>query len=125
MEDFSYYTLFGVNLGMDKDMKPKFSRDFILRWTTNEKEGAKLASLVYKDKIFKTTEKEAILLAGIGDEAYSLKVIKIRMRFCPEISAHLFKTEFPLEDDWIDILLEAANVSDYGKKQLADTKINL
>ncbi len=125
MEDFKYYTLFGVNLKHDKDMIPYFERDFLLRWTSNEKKGAELASAISKDEIFKTSENEAILLAGIGNEAYSLKGIKMRMMFCPEISAHLFRTEFPLEDEWINILLESANVSDCGKKQLADSKVNL
>ena len=124
MGEFKYYTLFGVNLSRGKDMIPKFSRDFLLRWTTNERETANLAQEMVKNELFKTTEKEAIEACGFS-EAFDLTGIRIRMRYCPEITAHLFETDFVLTDEWLNILIDSANYSDHGKKQLADSRINI
>jgi hypothetical protein len=124
MEDFKYYTLVGINLSRGKDMIPKFSRDFIMRWTTNEKDKANLANEMVKNKLYETSEKEAIEAVRLS-EAYDLTGIRMRMRFCPEITAHLYETEFVLTDEWLDILIESANVSDYGKKQLAESQIRI
>lgn len=124
MGEFKYYTLVGVNLSRGKDMIPKFSRDFLMRWTTNEKESASLAQEMIKNKLFETTEKEAVNAVGLS-EAYDIQGIKMRLRFCPEITAHLYETDFVLTDDWLDILIDSANYCDYGKKQLAESQIKI
>jgi hypothetical protein len=125
MEEFKYYTLFGVELTQGKDMKPNLARDFIHRWTTNERESAKLAMCMVDNKMYKTSKKEAVEAVGLGIDAACISGIKSRMMFCPQITAHLFETDFVLEDDYIEILIDAANVSDFGKEQLAASQIRL
>jgi len=125
MEDFKYYTLFGVELTQGKDMKPNLSRDFIHRWSTNERKSAELAMHMVNNKIFKTTKKEAVYAVGLGIDAAMISGIKSRMMHCPQITAHLFETDFVLDNDSIEILIDAANVSDYGKEQLAAAQIRI
>ncbi len=125
MEDFKYYTLFGVELTQSKDMKPNLARDFIYRWTTNERESAGLAMHMVNNKIFKTTKKEAVEAVGLGVDAACISGIKSRLMFCPQLTAHLFETDFVLDNNSIQILIDAANVSDYGKEQLAASRIRL
>ena len=125
MGEFKYYTLFGVELTQGRDMKPNLSRDFIHRWSTNEKDSAELAMHMVNNKIFKTTKKEAVEAVGLGVDAACISGIKSRMMFCPQITAHLFETDFVLDNDSIEILIDAANVSEYGKRQLAASQIRL
>jgi len=125
MEDFKYYTLFGVELTQTKDMKSILKRDFIYRWTTHEKEKAELAMCMVDNQMFKTTKKEAIQAVDLGIDATNISGIKSRMMFCPQITSHLFETDFILDDDSIQILIDSANVSEYGKKQLADAIVKL
>jgi len=125
MDKFKYYTLFGVELSQGKDMKPVLKKDFTYRWTTNERESADLAMNMVDNKLFKTSKKEAIEAVGLNVDAAMISGIKSRMMFCPQITAHLFETDFVLENDCIEILIDAANVSDYGKKQLAESQIRL
>jgi len=125
MEDFKYYTLFGVALTQDKDMNPVFKKDFTYRWTTNEKDSADLAMNMVNNKIFKTTKKEAVQAVGLGVDAANISGIKCRLMFCPEITAHLFETNFVLDNEYIQILIDAANVSKFGKEQLVASQIKL
>jgi len=125
MDEFKYYTLFGVELSQGKDMKPILKKDFTYRWSTNERKSAELAMHMINNKIFKTTKKEAVDAVGLGVDAAMISGIKSRMMFCPQITAHLFETDFVLDNDYIEILIDAANVSDYGKEQLAASQIRL
>ena len=125
MGDFKYYTLFGVELTQGKDMRPVLKKDFTHRWTTNEREAATLAMNMVDNKIFKTDKKEAVQAVGLEVDSACISGIKSRMMFCPQISAHLFETDFVLDDDSIEILIDAANVSDFGKEQLAAAQIKL
>ncbi len=125
MDEFKYYTLFGVELSQGEDMKPVLKKDFTYRWTTNERESADLAMNMVNNKLFKTSKKEAVKAVGLSVDAAMISGIKSRMIFCPQITAHLFETDFVLDNDYIEILIDSANVSDYGKKQLAESKIRL
>lgn len=125
MDVFRYYTLFGVNLTRGEDMNPSYSRDFIFRWTSNERESAKLAEQMKDNLLFKTTGAEAVESVGLGPELTNLTGIKIRMLHCPEISAHLVSTDFPMRDEDIDILVDTANYSDSSIKTLVDSRIKL
>jgi hypothetical protein len=125
MDGFKYYTLFGVNLTRGENMNPKYSKDFILRWTSNEIESAKLAEQMRDNLLFKTTEKEAIQSVGLGPEAASLTGIKARMSFCSEISAHLVHTDFPMNDEDIEMLIDTANYCESSRKTLAEAQIKL
>lgn len=125
MDGFRYYTLFGVNLTRGEDMNPIYSRDFIFRWTSNERENAELAEQMKNNLLFKTTGKEAIEAVGLGPELTNLTGIKTRMMHCPEISAHLVSTDFPMCDEDIDILVDTANYSKSSIKTLVDSRIKL
>ena len=125
MEDFKYYTLFGVELSQDKNMKPIYKKDFTYRWSTNEREMADLAMHMVDNKLFKTSKKEAVEAVGLFMDATNISGIKSRMMFCPQITAHLFETDFVLDNDSIQILIDAANVSDSGKRQLVEAQIRI
>jgi hypothetical protein len=125
IERFKYYTLFGVRISTDKNMKPTFSRDFVLRWTSNERKSCDLAKEMLKNELFKTTPKEAIEAVGLESESAQITGISARLRANQDITAHLFETDDVLTNNWLDILIEAANTSDYGKNQLAKAKIRM
>jgi len=123
--DFKYYTFFGVRLSHGDDMVPKYSRDFILRWTTHERDLCNLAQAMIDNKMFPTTSAEAVAAVGMSNEAYSISAIKMRMTFNPDVTAHLFETDWVLEDEWLQIMIDAANVSDFGKQKLAEARIKI
>jgi len=125
MKDFKYYTLFGVRLRRGDNMIPKYDRDFLLRWTSHERTNADRAKAMVDNKMFKTTDGQAIAAVGIGNEAHSIHGIKLRVIYNPEISSHLYETDFVLTDEWLDLLIDSANYSDHGKKMLAESKIRL
>ena len=125
MEEFKYYTLFGVELTQGKDMIPVLKKDFTHRWSTNERKNAELAMCMVDNKMYKTSKKEAVEAVGLGIDAACISGIKSRIMFCPQITAHLFETDFVLDDDDIETLIYAANVSDSSKKLLANAQIRL
>lgn len=126
MEDFKYYTMFGVRADTDtKTMTPKFARDFVLRWTTNEREACKLAQAMVDNEMCPTTSMEACDAVGITHEASAIEAVAMRVRFNPSITVHLFETDWLCENEFIDIMINAANVSDFGKEKLVESRINL
>ncbi len=52
-------------------------------------------------------------------------VLVFRLRYCPDISAHLFITDFVMRDEDVDIMIQAANVCDSSRELLASSKIRL
>lgn len=125
MESFKYYTLFGVSIKKNKNLTTSLERDFILRWSSNERESAELAVQMMNNKIFKTSEREALDSVGLNFEALNINGIRSRMRFCPEISAHLFETDFVMTNKDVDIMIKAANVCDSSRELLVSAKVNL
>ena len=125
MENFKYYTLFGVGISTNSDMMPTFERDFLYRWTSHEKEKAELAQEMINNEMFKTNRKEAVKAVGLEIDAAILGAIKIRMVHQGGLTAHLFVTDEMLDDEWIKTIIDSANSSGYGKKVLAESKIKL
>ena len=125
MEKFKYYTLFGVEVSVGKNMEPVFKPDFLYRWTSNERKSVNIANSMVDNQLFKTTKKEAIDALNLNEECTSISGIKSRLMFCPQISAHLFETDFVLTHEDINVIIESANSSEHGRKLLSDSKVRI
>jgi len=125
MDDFKYYTLFGVNIKKHKNLTTTLERDFIFRWSTNERKAANLALAMTNNQLFKTTRKEAMIAVGLTPEAVNIAGIISRIHFCENISAHLFETDFVMSNKDVDIMIEAANICESSRELLVASTIKL
>lgn len=125
MDVFKYYTLFGVSIKKNRDLTTTLERDFIFRWTTNERESANLALEMSNNKLFKTSKEEAMKSVGMINEAVNISGIISRLKFCPDISAHLFETDFVMTNEYVDIMIQAANVCDSSRELLVAATIRM
>ena len=97
----------------------------MFQWSSAEFQNAQLAQAMTENELFPTTKEEAIAAVGLGRETASLAGIQMRMRFNPDLTAHLVTTEFMICAEDIDIIIHSANVSDHGRQLLAQSKIRL
>lgn len=118
-----HHTLFGVVLESTKSMKPYYARDFIMRWTSDDLENSKLAIDMVNNEMLPTTKEEAVDAVGLKPLFSEFNAVQIRAKTNPNITVHLVHTDFYLHDEDVEMLINNANHSKFGRKELVKSKI--
>lgn len=91
-------------------------------FTNDDVESMQHAYMLTKDKLFKTTNAEAV--KGVGCEELSSAIAGIKMgAFANQCTLHHFSSEVELKEDDLDNIVKAANTSDYFKDKLKNSII--
>jgi len=121
---YNYYYIFGVRQISTKELKLKLIVDFIIDYTPKDIENAEMAKNMVENKIFSTTESEAIDSNNLNELSHNLTAMRLRCRM-NNISVHKIKTEYPMEPEDIEMFVAAAEYSEDTRKKLNEARINL
>lgn len=79
-------------------------------------------ALLIQDRLFVTTQEEALKMHGLSEMAHSFSAFRLgaSVNLC---SIHHFSSEFEIEDEWFSTFVKSANGSKSAKEQLFDAKV--
>jgi hypothetical protein len=93
-----------------------------IHFTNKDVEDLQYASVLSKDKLFKTSDSQAISMVGKEQLASSLWAIKISADI-NQSTLHHFSCEFEVDEEWFENIVKSANVSQYFKDLLKKSLI--
>jgi len=93
-----------------------------IHFTNDEVEKLQYAAMLSIDKLFKTTNSEAIESVDCQDLVYSLSAMKMGAA-ANQCTLHHFSSEFEMDDEDLGTIVNAANTSDYFKDKLIKSSI--
>ena len=79
-------------------------------------------SLLIQDKLFKTTQKEALLMHGLYDVASTFSAFRLASSV-NQCTIHHFSSENEIEEEWFEVFVKSANISKSTKEQLFDARV--
>ena len=93
-----------------------------IHFTNDEVEKMQYASMLSVDKLFKTSNSEAIEAVGCQELSSSLAAMKIAAA-ANQCTIHHFSSEFEIDEESLSTIVKAANNSDYFKEKLKHSRI--
>lgn len=79
-------------------------------------------SLIIQDKLFVTSQTEALSMYGLNEMAQSFAAFKLAAAV-NQCSIYHFSSEFEVKEDWFVSLVESANKSKSSKEMLFNAKV--
>lgn len=80
-------------------------------------------SMLIQDKLFPTSQGEALDMYGIKEKAVSFSAMKMAAQ-ANSCSLHHFSSEHEIDEEWFDSFVDQANTIKSVKEKLRDAKIN-
>lgn len=93
-----------------------------IRFTNVEVDKMQHAAMLSVDKLFKTSNSEAIATVGCQELSSALSAIKMAAA-ANQCSLHHFSSAFEIDEESLSTLVESANYSDYFKEKLKHSRI--
>jgi len=91
-------------------------------FTNDEVKKMQYASVLFKDKLFKTTNSEAISAAGCEQLTSEISAIKMAV-MANQCTLHHFSAEFEIDEDSFETIVNLANKHNYYKDLLKQASI--
>jgi hypothetical protein len=90
---------------------------------TNDDVDKVLSSIMLSsDKLFKTTEKEALKIHDCSELVASIGAMKISIS-ANEGTMHHFSSQYEIDDEWFAALVDMANISNSNKELLDKSRV--
>ena len=126
IDDKLFYHFF-ISVGI-KDMYAvdrgkMFLKHGPLKFTNDEVKLMQQAALMSKDKLFKTTNKEALEMYDMSELSSSIGAMQIAAA-ANQCTIHHFSSDFEINDDYWEGFVERANNNKFERRKLLDAAIN-
>jgi hypothetical protein len=92
-----------------------------VHFTNDDVERLQSAIILSDDKLFKTTTEEALRIQNCKDLVSSLVAMRISLSVNSG-TMHHFSSEFEIEEEWFENLVDLANKSDVNKELLKKSR---
>lgn len=81
------------------------------------------AALITQDKLFQTSQSEALQMHGLEGKAQEFAMLKLsaKVNLC---TIHHFSSEHEIDEEWFDTFVNNANSTKSTKEKLLNAKIN-
>ena len=93
-----------------------------LKYTNDDVERCQSASMMSKDKLFPTTNKEAIEMFDVSEVVHSVWSMCIAAA-ANDCTVHHFSSDFPLPDDFWEGFVKRANNNEDEREKLFNARI--
>jgi hypothetical protein len=121
----NHYTIFAVRTQTDSNLKVKLIVDSVIRYTDEEIEKVQYAKSLTENKLFGVKNSlEALRLADMGHWSGVFRGLSLRAN-ANMMTIHKFVTDFELDDESLDIFVEACTIDGESRKKLNAAKINI
>ena len=120
-----YHYIIGVGVKPSHDFKPGelFLKYGPVRFTNKDVGKVQDAKILSEDKLFKTSRADAIKIHGCTDLIYSISTMKISASV-NQCTLHHFSSEFPIDDEEFETIVNVANFSDSSRDFLRNSRIS-
>jgi len=113
-----YIIAVGIHPMIDrKEAGKMFLKYRPIHFTNDEVEKMQHAAMLSVDKLFKTTNEEAIKTVGCEELSSSLAAIKLGAA-ANQCTLHHFSCEFEMSEEDFEVIIKAANISKSSKELL-------
>jgi len=113
-----YIIAVGIHPMTDKTNAGKmFLKYGPVHFTNDDVESMQHAAMLSIDKLFKTTNQEAIRSVGCEQLSYSLAAMKMSA-IVNQCTLHHFSAKFEMSEEDFEVLIKAANISESSKELL-------
>ncbi len=119
---YHYFISVGVKTMYSKTPGKMFLKHGPLKFTNDDVKKMQDASLMTKDKLFKTSNKEALRMYGIENIATGIWSMRIAAS-ANDCTIHHFSTESPFPDDFWEGFVDRANKNKFEKEKLRSANI--
>lgn len=79
-------------------------------------------ALLVQDRLFKTTQKEALMMHGLYETATSFAMFRLSSSV-NQCTVHHFSSENEIEEEWFEVFIKSANISKSAKEQLFNARV--
>lgn len=93
-----------------------------LKFTNEDVKKMQDAALMTKDKLFPTTNKEAVAMFGVGELVHSVWAMGVAAA-ANECTMHHFSSDSPFPDDFWHGFVDRANENQFEKEKLFNARI--
>ena len=118
-----YHYIVGVATRSMRSSNPgEIYMKYLLRFTNEEIVRVRDAVRLSRDKLFPTTQKEALIVTDTSELVYSLSAM-LRSASANDATLHHFSSDMEMKDEDLEMVVNAANYSESSMNQLMEAKI--
>lgn len=120
-----YHYLIAITIKHSKDLfeTPTYSLKYLFRFTNDDVENVKKAVMMCSDKVFKTSQKEALEMFNCTEIVHSIAAMKVATSVNMG-TMHHFSSSYPLGDEYFEEMVKLLPNSDEIKEKFLDSRIN-
>lgn len=118
-----YHYIVGVaSKTMKSDNPGEMYMKYLLKFTNEEVTRVRDAVRLSRDRLFPTTQKEALIVTDTSELVYSLSAM-LRSASVNDATLHHFSSDVEFTDEDLEMIVKAANYSESSKEQLMQARI--
>jgi len=120
---YHYFISVGIKPMISDAPGKMFLKHGPLKFTNDDVQRMQDASLMTKDKLFKTTNKEAMAMYNVEEITHAVWGMCIAAN-ANQCTVHHFSSDFPIPDDYWPGFVERANTNEFERGKLNGAIIN-
>ena len=120
-----YHYIVGLALNISKELfgSQTYQLKYLYRFTNEDVINLRKAVMMSSDKIFKTTQKEALEMFNCTEVVDCIAKMKVAVSVNMG-TLHHFSSSYPLDDDYFEKMVELLPKSDDIKEKFRDSRIS-
>lgn len=119
---YHYFISVGVRSMKNSNPGKMFLKHGPLKFTNNDVKNMQDASLMTRDKLFPTSNKEAIKMFGVGDLTHSIWAMQMAAS-ANDCTIHHFSSDCEFPDDFWEGFVDRANTNQFEKEKIFGARI--
>jgi len=122
--ELPYHYIIALTVNHSKTLfdTPTYNLKYFLEFTNDDVERLRKAIMMSTDKVFKTTEKDALEMFGCSEMVGAFSSMKLATAVNMG-TLHHFSSSHPLDEDYFEALIEMLPKSEDIKEKFRDSKI--
>ena len=119
---YHYFISVGIRSMKSKDPGKMFLKHGPLKFTNNDVKKMQDASLMTQDKLFPTSNQEAIKMFGVGELTHGIWAMQMAAS-ANECTIHHFSSDCEFPDDFWEGFVDRANTNQFEKEKIFGARI--
>lgn len=122
--ELPYHYIVGLALNISKELfgSQTYQLKYLYRFTNDDVERLRKAVMMSSDKVFKTTQKEALEMFDCSEIVHAIASMKVAISVNMG-TLHHFSSKEPLDDSYFESLIELLPKSEEIKERFRDSRI--
>lgn len=117
-----YIITVGIHPIISKNAGKLFMKHGPLYFTNDDVDNVRGAAILAQDRLFETTDEEALKNFGCLSLASAIRCIRLAAA-ANQCTIHHFSSEYKLNDEWFVTLVDLANISEHNRELLKKSRM--